>query len=137
MQEKSYIFFEPGYDAGMSAGRPAKNKRPSFGERLAHTRQEAGFTQLQLAEKLSTSQRMITYWEREGVALRPEQLAALANTLGVTADFLIGKDVSKKRSGGPIGRGKRLFEAVSYLPRHQQEKIFAILEPYIAQHSTM
>lgn len=136
MQDKSYIFFGPGYDTGMSAGRPAKTKRPSFGERLAQTRQQAGLTQLQLAEKMGTSQRVMTYWEREGVALRPEQLAALANALGVTADFLVGKDVPKKHSGGPIGRGKRLFEAVSSLPRHQQEKIFAILEPYIAQHST-
>jgi hypothetical protein len=27
-----------------------------------------------------------------------------------------------------------LFEAVSKMPRHQQEKIVAILEPFVAQH---
>jgi transcriptional regulator with XRE-family HTH domain len=135
MQDKSCIFIERGYDAGMPAGRPAKTKRPSFGERLAQIRQETGLTQLQLAEKLGTSQRMITYWEREGVALRPDQLAALANTLGVTTDFLVGKDTPKKRGGGPTGRAKRLFEAVSQLPRHQQEKIIDVVDALIAQHN--
>ena len=135
MQEKSYISLEPDYDDGMSAGRPAKNKRSPFGERLAHVRQEAGLSQQQLADKLGTTQRVMAYWERSQVALRADQLTALANTLGVTADFLLGRETTKKRGNGPIGRAKRLFDAVSLLPRHQQEKIFSILDPYIAQHT--
>jgi transcriptional regulator with XRE-family HTH domain len=73
------------YDLLM-AGRPAKNGRPSFGERLALARQQAGLTQQQLAERLDVTQRVITYWEREPVALRAEQLAALADALGVTTE---------------------------------------------------
>lgn len=120
----------------MLAGRPAKNKRPFFGERLAAARQEAGLTQQQLAEKMDATQRMITYWEREGIALRPEQLAKLADTLSVTADYLIGRVSTRQRGTGPMGKTKRLFATLSNLPRHQQEKIFSILEPFIAQHAT-
>jgi len=29
-----------------------------------------------------------------------------------------------------------LFEAVSRLPRRQQEKIFAILEPFVREHAS-
>lgn len=119
----------------MPAGRPAKGKRPSFGERLATARQRAGLTQQQLAEKVGASQRLITHWERRRAALRPEQLAALADALSVSADSLLGR-APAKRGTGPVGKAKRLFEAVSRLPRNQQEKIFAVLEPYIAQHSS-
>jgi len=136
MQEKSYIFLGADYNEPMSAGRPPKSKRPFFGERLAVARQEAGLTQRQLAEKMDTTQRMITYWEREGIALRPDQLARLADTLNVTADYLIGRVPTRQRGIGPMGKTKRLFASLSNLPRHQQEKIFTILEPFIAQHST-
>ena len=135
MQAPTYISFSPGYPDAVPAGRPPKGKRTSFGERLSTTRQQAGLTQEQLAQRLGTSQRAIAHWERKPVALRPEQLLALADALGVTADFLIGKAPAKKRGTGPVGKAKRLFEEISRLPRNQQEKIFAILEPYVAQHS--
>ena len=136
MQEQARIFLNLGYYEGMPAGRPAKGKRPSFGQRLAQARQEAGLSQEQLAEILGTTQRVISYWERERVALRADQLTALADSLGATTDFLLGRDSPRRRGGGPTGKAKRLFEAVSRLPRHQQEKVFAILEPYIAQHTS-
>jgi hypothetical protein len=66
------------------------------------------------------------------VALRPAQLAALADALGVSADGLLGRATPKRRGTGPIGKGKRLFAAISNLPRHQQAKIFSFLEPYVA-----
>ncbi len=136
MQDPTYISFTPGYPDEVPAGRPAKGKRTSFGERLTTARQQAGLTQQQLADRLATSQRAIAHWERKPVALRPEQLLALADALGVTADFLIGRAPGKKRGAGPVGKAKRLFDEISRLPRHQQEKLFAILEPYVAQHST-
>jgi transcriptional regulator with XRE-family HTH domain len=136
VQDHTHNFFPPGYDQDVPAGRPAKGKRTSFGERLTTARQQTGLTQEQLAERLGTTQRVIAYWERKPVALRPDQLAALADALGVSADFLIGRTPGKKRGAGPIGKAKRLFEQISRLPRHQQEKLFAILEPYVAQHST-
>jgi transcriptional regulator with XRE-family HTH domain len=121
----------PRYDLFM-AGRPAKNDRPSFGERLALARQQAGLTQQQLADKLDVTQRVITYWEREPVALRAEQLAALADALGVTTDFLVGRDAPKTRGTGPVGRARRVLETVSRLPRHQQKKIIDVVEAFVS-----
>ncbi len=135
MQATSYIFGRPGYGAPMAAGRPAKTKRPTFGERLALARQQAGLTQEQLAKKLGTTQRVITYWEREQVALRSEQLAALADALGVTADFLLCRESRQTRGNGPVGRTRRVFETVSHLPRHQQQKIIEVVEALVAQTS--
>jgi len=119
----------------MSAGRPAKQARTTFGERLASTREGAGLTQLQLAEKLGTSQRVITYWEREPVALRAEQLVALADILGVTTDFLVGRDVSKPRGQGPAGKLRQVFDKASQLPRHQQNKVAEFVEAFVERQT--
>jgi len=90
---------------------------------------------MQLADKLETTQRVVSYWEREPVALKPEQLTALADALGTSADFLLGREPPAGRGKGPAGKARRIFEAVSKLPRKQQEKIFDVIEPFISSHS--
>ena len=111
----------------MRQGRPASTKRPKLGERIAQARQQAGLTQKQLAEKLGVSQRVVTYWEREASGLRADQLSNLAEALGVSADYLLGRE-RKKRGSGPAGKARLLFEQVSQLPRSQQQRILATVE---------
>jgi transcriptional regulator with XRE-family HTH domain len=115
----------------MPAGRPARKPRSAFGERLATARQQAGLTQQQLAERLGTTQRVLTHWESQGVALRADQIAALANLLGVTANYLVGRDSAPKKNGGHVGRARRVFEAVAEMPRHQQKKIIDVVEAFV------
>lgn len=115
-------------------GRPTNRKRTKFGERIVAAREAAGLSQRDLAEKLGVSQRSLSWWERQNVALKPDQLAALAESLGVSADFLLGRDPEKKRGTGPTGKAKKVFEAVSKLPRHQQKKIIDVVESFVAQH---
>lgn len=127
MQAISYISQNSPYAWVMSKGRPASTKRPQLGERIAQARLQAGLTQAQLAEKLGTSQRVVTYWEREAVGLRADQLAQLAEALGVSADYFLGRD-AKKRGSGPAGKARLLFEQVSQLPRFHQQRILATVE---------
>jgi transcriptional regulator with XRE-family HTH domain len=123
------------YAASMQTGRPSKRPRPAFGERLYTLREQAGLTQAQVAEKLGISQRAYAFWEREPVALRAEQVTVLAKVLNVTADSLLGLQTAKARGSGPAGKVRKLFEAVSRLPRRQQQKIVEVVEALIAQHS--
>lgn len=129
MQAISYIPANIPYDPGMAIGlgRPASSKRTPLGERIATARLQAGLSQKQLAEKLGASQRVVTYWEREAVGLRADQLAKLAEALGVSADYFLGREV-KKRGAGPTGKARLLFERVSQLPRFQQQRILATVE---------
>ncbi len=133
MQAVSYIQRNDTYSWDMRQGRPAQTQRPALGERIAHARQQAGLTQGQLAQKLGTTQRVVTYWEREAVSLKPEQLAALAVALDVTTDSLLGLASPKQRGTGPVGKARRLFDAISKLPRHQQDKIITLLEPFVRE----
>jgi transcriptional regulator with XRE-family HTH domain len=123
------------YHGGMSpAGRPATKDRTELGSRIAEARQTAGLTQQELADKLGVTQRVIAYWEREAVSIRADQIDALSSALKITADDLLGRKAAKARGAGPASKTRRLFEAVSKMPRHQQDKIVAILEPFVAQH---
>jgi transcriptional regulator with XRE-family HTH domain len=118
----------------MQTGRPSKQKRPTFGQRLHELREAAGLSQQQLADTLGMSQRAYSHWERRPVALRPEQLQSLAAALNLPVEALLASGGNKKRGSGPAGKMRQLFEAASKLPRSQQEKILAILQPFIREH---
>ena len=123
------------YTWGMAAGRPAQSKRTAFGEHLYRLREQRGFSQKQMAELLGITQQSYAAWERRSTALKPEQLARLARLLDCSIDALIGNDTQRRRSAGPPGRIRRVFEAVTRLPRHQQNKVAEFVEAFVAQHA--
>lgn len=86
-------------------------------------------------ERLGLSQRAYAYWERNPVALRPEQLLKLAEALSLNVEELLNGNGSPKRGKGPVGKMRQLFEAASRLPRSQQQKVTDILLPFIKEHS--
>ena len=114
-------------------GRPSKSQRSVFGARLNALRHSAGFTQQQVASQLGISQPSYALWERDDVAIRPDQLRKLAEILDVGVDELLQGRKSRGRSG-PTGKARRVFETVSELPRRQQEKIIEVVEALIAGH---
>lgn len=124
----------PRYSGAMPAGRPARRERPEFGERLYHLRTQRGFSQKQMAEKLGITQQSYGAWERRSTALKPEQLASLVKTLECGVEELIGHRPPRRRGGGPAGRVRRVFEALTQLPRHQQNKVAEFVEAFVAQH---
>jgi transcriptional regulator with XRE-family HTH domain len=135
MQALSLTKIAMPYIAGMQTGRPSKKERPPFGEHIHALREQAGLSQQQLAERLGLTQRAYAYWERNPVALRPEQLTKLAAALGVTMEDLLGDPAEKRRGNGPAGKMRRLFESASALPRSQQQKVIALLDAFVAQHA--
>lgn len=123
------------YNSAMQTGRPAKHSRPAFGERLHALREQAGLSQAALAEKLGIAQRTYSQWERRPVALRHDQLVALADALGIALSELVGDGDRKKRGAGPTGKMRQLFTAASNLPRDQQTKVVALLEAFVEKHA--
>jgi transcriptional regulator with XRE-family HTH domain len=134
MQALSLTFSAPDYAWSVKTGRPSKQQRPAFGQRLHELREASGLSQQQIADKLGMSQRAYSHWERRPVALRPDQLQSLASALGLPVEALLANGESKRRGSGPVGKMRQLFESASKLPRNQQEKILAILQPFIREH---
>jgi transcriptional regulator with XRE-family HTH domain len=121
------------------AGRPATKAAPVFGQRLAAARRAKGITQRELADRLNTTREMVDYYERRAVNPALEVVRGCAKALNVPMIDLLGSEDNnngrKRRGTGPTGKMRRLFEAASQLPRSQQEKITALLEPFIAHHA--
>ena len=133
MQVISINSFPMPYDDAMQRGRPSKQPRTPFGERLYAARTAFGLSQAQVAEKLGITQTAYADWERYHVALRPDQVEKLTKILNVTVDHLYGKEIRK--GSGPVGKARRAFEAVSRLPKRQQLKIVDVVESFVAQHA--
>lgn len=62
-----------------------------FKERLKSLRAEKNLTQTQLAEKLNTTQRKISYWENGVPEPSLADLMSISEILEVSLDFLLGK----------------------------------------------
>lgn len=128
------------YNQDVMAGRPATKAAPVFGQRLAAARKAKGITQRELADRLGTTREMVDYYERRAVNPALEVVRGCAKALNVPVIELLGSEDQgnngrRKRGTGPTGKMRRLFEAASQLPRSQQEKITALLEPFIAHHA--
>jgi transcriptional regulator with XRE-family HTH domain len=96
-------------------------------------RKQAGLSQVALAEAVSIPQRTISFYEREAGALPSTLVPRLAKALGVSMEELLGIDNGAQRAKrGPTSQLERQLEAIATLPRHQQQKILAVVEAMIA-----
>lgn len=69
----------------------------SIGKRIATLRKEKGWTQVELAEKLSVSDKTVSKWESDGGYPEISQLPVMANIFGVSIDYLMtGKTPEKE-----------------------------------------
>ena len=100
--------------------------------RLKALREAAGISQRELARLIGEGQSNIQYWETTGKVPRSDLLIPLSKALGVTLEELLGEP-RPKRLASPGGRARQLFDAVSKLPRRQQDKVLDILEPFVRE----
>ena len=61
-----------------------------FSERLKNLRKQAGFTQVDVANKLGISQQAYASWERGSKKPTQDNLVKIAQILNVSVDYLVG-----------------------------------------------
>jgi transcriptional regulator with XRE-family HTH domain len=115
------IFSGPSYDDFMATK-----------SRLRGLREASGLSVRELARQISEHHTNVLYWETSGNFPRSNVLVPMAKALGVTVEELLGQP-KPSRVTSPGGRARQLFEAVSKLPRRQQDKVLDILEPFVRQ----
>jgi transcriptional regulator with XRE-family HTH domain len=129
MQAFSVISKKPCYTPAMPGGRPAKSsQRTGFGKRLYEARIEKGLSQTYIANQLGITQPSYADWERKAVSLKPEYLPKLAQLLDVSTEHLLGSAPAKRKSGGPTGKLRHVFDQVNELPHSQQRRIISMVE---------
>jgi len=135
MQAKTVNFFLIPYDDEMQQGRPSSRSRSPFGQRLFEARQALGLSQTEVAEKLGMKQAGYAAWERDNVALHPEQICYLAEILHVSVEHLLGIEEKSTHKGGPAGKIRKVFEKVNKLSRHQQNKVAEFVEAFVERQN--
>ncbi len=63
-----------------------------IGKRIAESRRSAGFTQEELANRLGVTPQALSKWEKGASSPDLEMLTSLCDILGVSADYLVGKE---------------------------------------------
>ncbi|MBB3062438.1 helix-turn-helix domain-containing protein [Microbulbifer rhizosphaerae] len=101
-----------------------------FGRRLADLRKQAGYTQVELANELGVSQRMISYYEGHSDFPPSNLLPAMAKLLGVSADELLGiKPLKKSRQ--PDSRLLRRMQQIDKLDAATKRQVIQVIDTFI------
>ena len=127
------------YNDGVMAGRLNTKEAPPFGQRMATLRQRKGLTQIQLAARMKTTQKMIDYYERRSPNPTLEVMQKVAGALEVSVVELLGEEaatVRVARKSGPTSKLQMMFEQVGRLPRRQQEKIVEVVSALMSQYES-
>jgi transcriptional regulator with XRE-family HTH domain len=119
----------------MPRGRPSLEPRTAFGRRLRAAREAAGLSQAEVAARLAIRQAAYAAWERYPVALRPDQIEAVARVLKVPVKDLFEKTPRGFMKCGPAGRARRAFEALSQISRHKQADILDFIEAMLVANT--
>jgi transcriptional regulator with XRE-family HTH domain len=117
------------YNLGVMAGRPPIKDAPLFGQRLAAVRKSCGWSQIKLAEKLGTNQKVIDYYERRAANPSLAFIRKAAKVLEVSTVDLVGNESNnpKSKPGPPPALALR-FERIRQLPRREQDFVIRFLD---------
>ncbi len=107
-----------------------------IGERLTALRKAAGITQVEMAQRLNSTQGFVSKYERGDLLLHGELIAQLAVVLHVTTDEILGVSRSKAKAAPaprPVDRNlaRRLAQLQS-LPRRDRDALLRTLDAFLA-----
>ncbi len=110
--------------------------RSAIAERLGKVRREKGFTQVEMAKKLKTSQSIYSRYERGELRLHAETVIQIARVLDVSPNELLGVTESGNAAADPIEhqipkRFLRRLKGVEELTRTDQEYLLRTIDVFM------
>jgi transcriptional regulator with XRE-family HTH domain len=103
----------------------------NFGSRLAELRKAAGYTQVELAEELGISRRIIAYYEAEADYPPSHLLPEIAKALKITTDELLGHVPIKKQPKPRNTRLQRRLEQIERLDQKTKRQVLQLIDTII------
>ncbi len=107
----------------------------SIGQRLARMRKERGLTQIELADKLGSTQSLVSKFERGELLLHGELIKLLAEIFDVSADDILGVDGRRKHLAAPVPikdrRLLRRLQALERLSKRDREALLRTLDAFL------
>ncbi len=106
-----------------------------FGQRMARLRQQAGYTQRELAAELGISQRMVAYYEKQTEHPPVRLLPALTRLLGTGLEELLGVKTPKATPRPQDNRLWRRLRQVEKLPAPERRQIVQLIDTFLERES--
>jgi len=101
----------------------------TFGQRLRRIRKLRGFTQVELADAIESSQRAICSYEQDRTAPPAHLLPKFAKTFHMSLDELMGLSQKDLKAGKPAHeRWARKVEQIEKLPERKQRTILQVID---------
>jgi len=106
-----------------------------LGERIKRLRQERGWSQGQLAEKVNVHQKQISGYERNTHSPSTDLLVRIAQALNVSLDYLVfeGREDVQQVAIGDLELLEKLKE-IDQLPPKDREIIKSVLDTFIIKN---
>ena len=104
----------------------------ALGARIADLRQQAGFSQQQLADLLGLKQQTWATYESATRRLPSSLLLPLCEHLNISLEALLGVREGKAKPG-PVPKLQKQFQAIGTLPKSKQDHIARVIEALLAQ----
>lgn len=101
-----------------------------LGQRIAALRQQRGLSQAALADQLGLKQQAWATYETATRRLPSSLLLPTAQALGVTLDDLMAVEPPKAKRG-PVPKLQRQLDAVTRLPKPEQQLVSQLLEKFV------
>jgi transcriptional regulator with XRE-family HTH domain len=109
---------------------PAKKEpHTAFGKRLFALRKTRGLTQVQLAEALGTTQRVISYYETDAELPPSTAIIPLARVLEVSTDELLGLRPAQANGNSSVQKQRlwKRFQKMEVLPTKDQRAVIRLI----------
>lgn len=103
-----------------------------FGDRIQRARKEKGLSREELAAMIGTSGPIVGRYERGDMMPSVEIATKIAEALGVSLDFLVGKSSMLVKDKEMLER----LEDIAKLPAAKQNELFNVLDAYLRDYKT-
>ena len=119
--------------------KPRKRLRASdlenTGKRLAILRKKNGYTQKELAEKMSLERASISNYEVGRIHLYDDIIIEFSNVLNVSTDEILGLNKDSENLDEIDFMLKKKFEDIKKLPLEQKKSLMSTIDVYLKANS--
>lgn len=130
MQNQGYTLRHPNKLESHTMPKQNVDQLTDFGKRLSDLRKQAGYTQVELANELGVTQRMISYYEGHSEFPPSNLLPTMAKVLRVSSDELLGIKPLKKNKQ-PDSRLLRRMQQIDKLDASTKRQVIQVIDTFI------
>jgi transcriptional regulator with XRE-family HTH domain len=125
------MFSSPYTDIVPRRSRPLATLEQAIGARIAELRRRQAMTQGALASKLSTSQAVISRYEKGKLRLHAALIAEVARSVQASADEILGLKDLKPNGVLHDRRFVRRLEQIAKLPKRKKQALLMMLDSFL------